>query len=615
MPAPPVAPIVAPADIPYPGTIQLSVDASDIARKIVRVHETIPVAPGPLTLLYPKWLPGTHAPEGAIDRVAGLVIKADGGPVAWTRDPVDVYAFHLTAPAGATSLDIDFQYLSPVDDATGGPEITGSMMMLEPIRLFLYPAGYFTRRIPVKADVTLPADWQFATALDGASASSGHIAFAQTTLNTLADSPIVAGRYFARIDLDPDGKAPVHLDVAADRPALLDASSEQLAAHKALVQQAYKLFGSHHYDHYDFLLTLSDVIGRGGLEHHRSSEDSTFPEYFTDYAKSTVERDLLPHEYTHSWNGKFRRPADLWTPNFNVPMRDSLLWVYEGQTEYWGMVLAARSGLWIEQQALDRLAMLAANYDTLPGRAWRPLQDTTNDEIVNPRRPLSWRSWQLFEEYYDEGALIWLEADMIIRGQTQGAKSLDDFASAFFGIDDGSFVTVTYTLDDIVAALNAVAPYDWAKFLHDRLDQAGRPSPLEGLRRGGYTLVYDDTPSALFKSAEDLTKVTNLTYSLGLVVKEDGTLQSVLWNGPAFKAGLTAGDQIVAVDGLPYDPDVLKDAVKTAKTATGPIELIVKTPGLYRVTRVDYHGGPRYPHLVRDQAQRDGLADILAARK
>jgi predicted metalloprotease with PDZ domain len=615
VPAPPAPAIPPPLDRPFPGVITLSIDATDTARRIVRVHETIPAEPGDMTLLYPEWLPGTHAPEGAIDRVAGLAIKAGGQPVGWMRDPVDVYAFHLTVPPGAGGLDVEFQYLSPVDDKVGDAEITTSMMELEFIRLALYPAGYFARQIQVAADVTLPAGWRFATALDGASATGGHVAFKTTTLNTLADSPIYAGKYFSRLDLDPGAKVPVHLDIVADRPSLLEVTPEQLAAHRALIGQAYKLFGSHHYDHYDFLLSLSDVIGRGGLEHHQSSEDGTYPEYFSDYGKSAPERDLLPHEYTHSWNGKFRRPEDLWTPNFNVPMRDSLLWVYEGQTEYWGMVLAARSGLWSRQQALDELAIVAANLAAAPGRTWRPLEDTTNDEIMNPRRPISWRSWQRFEDYYTEGALIWLEADMIIRTRSHGEKSLDDFARAFFGINDGSYVTVTYRFDDIVKALNGVLPYDWAKFLRARLDETGEGAPLEGLRQGGYALAFDDTASEYFKSTEVVTKTTNLTFSIGLVADKDGALRSVLWDGPAFKAGLTAGDTIIAVNGAPYDPDVLKDAIIAAKGGQDPIELIVKTPGLYRVARIDYHGGPRYPHLVRDAAQKPMLDDVLAARK
>jgi predicted metalloprotease with PDZ domain len=616
VPATPAPAIADPRDEPFPGTIQLSIDATDIDRKIVRVHEVIPVEAGALTLLYPKWLPGTHAPEGAIDRFAGLEIKANGQTIAWMRDPVNVYAFHLTVPAGAAKLDIDFQYLSPVSDPVGEAEITANMMVLEPIRLSLYPAGYFARQIQVTPDVTLPAGWQFASALDGASGAAGHVTFKTTPYETLVDSPIYAGRYMAKLDLDPGGPTPVHMDVMADRASQLEIRPEVLAAHRALVQQAYRLFGSHHYDHYDFLVSLSDTIPGGGLEHHRSSEDSTYADYLTDEAKSLFEKDLLPHEYTHSWNGKFRRPADLWTPNFDVPMRDSLLWVYEGQTEYWGKILAARAGLRNKEEALDDLAHTAAVYDAVPGRAWRPLRDTTNDEIIDPRRPLSWRSWQRFEDYYDEGALIWLEADTLIREISKGARSLDDFAKAFFGVDDGSFVPVTYDFDDVVKALNAVQPYDWATFLHTRLDRSGGQAPLDGLRRGGYRLVYNDTENAIEKSADGERKTTNLAFSLGVIVGKDGELKFVLWDSPAFKAGLTAGNEIVAINGIPWDPDVLKEAVKAGVGAKDAIELIVKTTDRYKVVHLDYHGGPRYPHLERDPAvTAASLDEIIAAKK
>jgi predicted metalloprotease with PDZ domain len=613
--------IAAPEDKPYPGAIQLSMDATDTDRKIVKVHETIPVAApvaaGDLTLLYPRWLPGTHAPEGAIDRLAALEIRANGQKLAWARDTVDVFAFHVTVPVGASKLEVSFQYLSPVSDSTGEAVISANIMTLQPVRLSLYPAGYFARQIIVQTNVILPAGWDFATALDGAASDKiGQISFAPAPYETVVDCPIFAGRYVSKLDLDPGGPAPVHLNIIADRPSQLEITPDELAAHRALVQQAYKLFGSHHYDHYDFLVTLSDAIPRGGLEHHRSSEDRIYADYLTDFDKGGYDRDLLPHEYTHSWNGKFRRPADLWTPNFNVPMRDTLLWVYEGQTEYWGQVLTARSGLWSKEQALEELAIMVAIYDKVPGRAWRPLQDTTNDEIMNPRRPLSWRNWQRFEDYYAEGALIWLDADTLIRERSNGAKSLDDFARAFFGGDDGSFVPVTYTFDDVVKALNAVQPYDWATFLRTRLDQSGGGTPLDGLKRGGYRLVYSDREGDMLKSRESETKTVNFAWSLGVVINKKGELTSVLWDSPAFKAGLTIGETLVAVNGVPYDDEVLKDAVKSATASKDPIELIVKTPDRYKIMRVDYHGGLRYPHLERDPSVKNALLDqIIAARK
>jgi len=614
-PAAPEAAIAFPKDIAFPGEIHVAVDATDLDRRIVRVHETLSgVTPGTV-LLYPQWLPGTHAPEGPIDRFAGLKITANGKPVPWTRDPVQVFAFHLAVPGGVKSIDIDFQYLSPTSGSVGPLEISRDILMVEWNSVVLYPAGYFSRDIAVTASLTLPTGWKFGTALETESVNGPQATFKRTTFNTLIDSPVYAGSHSIQVDLDPGAAVPVRLDVFADREALLAITPEEVAAHRALVQQAYKLFGSHHYAHYDFLYSLSDKVQQQGLEHHQSSEDGSDPESFTEWTKTAYDRDLLPHEFTHSWNGKFRRPADLWTPNFNVPMRDSLLWVYEGQTEYWGEVLAARSGLMTQQQALDALAQKAAYYASEAGRQWRNVEDTTNDEIINPRRPMSWPDYQRFEDYYEEGALIWLEADTLIRERSHGARSLDDFAKAFFGINDGSIITVTYTFADLVQALNRVEPYDWADFLHQRLDGIALPAPLEGIRRGGYQLVFTDTPSDLLKNSDEQRKRVTLSDSLGVIIDDEtGTIKSVRWSSPAFAAKLTEGTQILAVNGTPYSKDVLKDAITAAKKEKEPIELIVKTGDRFRVAVLDYHDGLRYPHLVRDEATPARLDDILAPR-
>ena len=486
---------------------------------------------------------------------------------------------------------------------------TDVIVNLEWNAVVLYPAGYYSRRIPVQADVKLPAGWGIGTALEG---SGGH--FKTTTLNTLVDSPLLAGKYFARVDIDPGAKVPVHLDIAADRPGQLKIAPDELAAHKALVQQAYKLYGSHHYDHYDFLLGLSAHIGGEGLEHHQSSEDVTTEKYFTQWDKTSSGRDLLAHEYTHSWNGKFRRPADLWTPNYNVPMRGSLLWVYEGQTQFWGYVLAARSGLWNKQQALDAFADEAAYYGTLAGRQWRPLEDTTLDPIIANRQPIPWRSYQRSEDYYSEGLLLWMDADSLIRQKSNGQKSLDDFAHAFFGINDGSFVTVTYAFDDVVKALNAVVPYDWAGFLHAHLALAPKP-PLDGITRGGYRLVYTDKPSERDQSDDTRRKHDSFRYSLGVVVDNKGKITDVAWDSPAFKAGITLGSEIVAVNGVDYDADELKDAITDAKADQAPIQLLIKRNNAYRTVPVPYHGGLRYPHLERIPNTPALLDALIAARK
>ena len=609
-------PIAAPKDHAYPGESRIAVDASDVGRRIVRVHEILSGISTDTVLLYPEWLPGTHAPEGPIDRLAGLKITANGAPVSWTRDPVDIYAFHVHAPANAKLLDIDFEYLSPTSPKVAPLEISRDLLMLEWNSVVLYPAGYFARQIPVEASLTLPADWKFGSALEVLSTNGPQTKFKRLSLEAFIDSPVYAGRFTSRIDLDPGSPVPIHLNLFADRPTLLPMKTEQIAAYRALVQQAYVLFGSHHYAHYDFLYSLSDQIQQAGLEHHQSSENGTDPEAFTEWDKTASDRDLLPHEFTHSWNGKFRRPADLWTPNYNVPMRNSLLWVYEGQTQYWGEVLAARSGLWTKQQALDELALDAAYYENEPGRRWRALQDTTNDEIINPRRPMSWHDWQRFEDYYSEGQLIWLDVDTLIRERSHGKRSLDDFARSFFGMNDGSFVTITYSFDDVVKALNAVEPSDWAAFLRERLDGFAKPAPLDGLRRGGYKLVYTDTPSELVKASDEQRKRVDLRFSIGVELDDkDGTVMQVVWDSPAFKAKLTESAQILAVNDTAYSADVLKDAIRGAKDATLPIDLIVKTGDRFQVVSIDYHNGLRYPHLERDGSAPALLDDIWAARK
>ena len=604
-------------DTPYPGTVVLHVDASDTLQGIFRVHETIPVRPGALTLLYPQWIPGDHSPTGPIAMLAGLKLSANGKPLKWKRDEYNVYAFHLDVPAGVASVDATFQYLSPRD---GDFEITDRMMDMEWSKVALYPAGHFSRDITFAASVTLAHGWQLGTALQTISQSGDTTAFKPVTFNHLVDSPIYAGEYFKRVDLTPPGGAPVHLDIVADAPKYLQMMPEQLQVHRALAAQAVKLFGSHHYDHYDFLFSLSDQLGGNGTEHHQSSEDGLGADYFTAWADNAPGRDLLAHEYVHSWNGKFRRPADLWTPDFNVPMGDSLLWVYEGQTQYWGFVLTARSGMWSPQQFRDALAMTAANYDrNREGFQWRTLEDTTNDPTAARRTSLPYRSWQMSEEYYSGGQMMWLEVDAKLRALTHDHKSLDDFAQAFFGVDNGSYVTRTYTFDDVVAALNDVAKYDWANFLRAHVDTLNPPL-LDGLAGTGWKLVYTDQPSAYEKQYDSRPQsprhLYNFTWSIGLTMGKQGRINDVRWNGPAFKAGASTGASIVAVNGQDYSDDVMKQAIEAAaKDSKSPIQLLLKYQGGYRTVAVDYHGGLQYPHLVRVKGTPDYLSEIIAARK
>jgi len=611
----PVAPVSAPRDVPYPGTMRLHVDATNTAQRIFQVRATIPATPGPMVLLYPQWLPANHAPRGPVDKLAGLIITAGAQRLDWRRDPVDVYAFHVTVPAGATALDLEYQFVTPTASNQGRIVVTPEMLNLQWNSVVLYPAGYYVSRIPVEASVKLPEGWSLGTALETAAVEGAVTSFKQVSLETLVDSPIFAGRHFTRVELDPKGRSRVTLNIMADEAEQLAAKPEHIEAHRNMVRQADLLFGARHFDHYDFLLALSDRMGGIGLEHQRSSENGTSSRYFTDWERRFPGRDLLPHEYVHSWNGKFRRPADLWTPNYNVPMQNSLLWLYEGQTQYWGYVLAARAGLWTKQQVLDAIASTAAAFDHRVGRAWKSLHDTTNDPITIARRPQPWSSWQRSEDYYSEGLLLWLDVDTLIRERTRGKRSLDDFAQGFFGQDDGQWERpVTYTFEDVVAQLNEVTAYDWATFLRQRLDGHGPGAPLDGIARGGYRLVYTEEQTELLRTLETQRRSTDLTYSIGAVFGSEGQITSVLWDGPAFKTGLAIGARILAVNGKVYDGDRLKEAVKATKTG-GIIELIVRVGEDVRTLTIDYNAGLRYPRLERIEKSAPRLDDLIAAKR
>jgi predicted metalloprotease with PDZ domain len=616
--------IPAPQNTPYLGTMSVEVDLTDLDRKIMPVRQILPVQPGPLTLLYPRWIPGTHSPTGSVSKMAGLQITANGKPVAWTRDTVDVFAFHLTVPQGATTLDIAFQHLSPVSPASGRVVMTPEIIGLQWNTVVLYPAGYFVGGIQARASARLPAGWQSATSLDVARRTGDWLEFKPVSLETLVDSPLWAGKYSKRIELDvpgasasaaASGKAPVYLNVFADTASQIEALPEHIEAHRQLVLQGDAVFGSRHFARYEFLLAISEHFSGIGLEHSESSENGVRPGYFTEWKKSSAGRTLLPHEYAHSWNGKFRRPADLWTPNFNTPMQDSLLWIYEGQTQYWGHVLAGRSGIVPLADSLDSLAQTAASLDTRSGRVWRNLQDTTNEPVISARTGQDWPDWQRREEYYDEGLLIWLDADTKIREMTQDSRSLSDVAKVFFGIQDGRVAAVTYTFDDYVAALDSVAPSaGWAAFLRQRLDAHTNATLLDGIKRGGWRLAFSETQSDYSKAVEGAFRFTDFSHSLGFSLDRDAKFGRIRWDGPAFKAGLTASMQLIAVNSVSYKAEDLRAAITAAKNGSG-VELLVKVDNRYKTVKIDYRDGLRYPKLERVEGTPDRLTAILSAVK
>jgi predicted metalloprotease with PDZ domain len=604
-------PIPATRDAAYPGIVTLAIDATDLERRIFRVRQSIPVvAPGPMALLFPEWLPGNHAPRGQIEKLAGLVIRADGKVLHWRRDPVEVYAFHIDVPAGARTIEASFEFVSATDDDQGRVVVTDAMMNIQWQSVSLYPAGWATRGIPVSASVTYPAGWKAATALRPAAQSGSTVRYQSVDYETLIDSPVFAGRHFTAWPLGNG----VTLNLVADEARSLVARPEQIAAHKRLVDEAVRLFGSRPFDHYDFLVAATDEMGSIGLEHHRSSENGVNPGYFTEWEAGPGRRNLLPHEFTHSWNGKYRRPIGQIVSDFRTPLENSLLWVYEGQTQFWGYVLGARSGLFSKDQTLDALAAIAANQDLRRARDWRSLDDTTYDPILTPRRPKAWVSWQRSEDYYNEGLLIWLEIDGLIRKSSNGARGLDDFARRFFAGRDGDFVARGYDYAEVVATLNAVQPGDWANLLTRRLTEKGGNAPLAGLDLGGYRLVYGDEPNSFVRDAERRSKDLNLSYSLGFVVGKGNKLSSVVWDGPAFNAGLPIGTEMIAVNGIAWSDDAAREAILAAKSGDGALRLLVKNGKRFREVTLNWKGGLRYPRLMKTGVQ-PGSIDLLLTPK
>ncbi|HEX9391127.1 MAG TPA: hypothetical protein VF928_07430 [Usitatibacteraceae bacterium] len=614
-------------DAAYPGTLTLKVDLSDAARKIFAVRETLPVKSGPLKLAFPKWIPGEHGPTGPIDGVTGLKISANGQRIAWRRDLEDMYVLHLEVPAGVSSLDIEFQFLSPTGGGNFGAGVSATprMVVLEWNQVLFYPADYNTGRVQIAPTIKVPAGWEFATALEKTAAAADGTSFKPVSVTELVDSPLMAGRHFKRIDLAPGANPPVFLNLAADRAENLGITEAQIKHHQALVKQAVALFGAQHYDHYDFLLALSERTAHFGLEHHQSSDDRTTADFFTSTTAYLADPALLPHEYVHSWNGKFRRPAGLATPNYGVPMKGELLWVYEGLTNYLGEVLTARAGMWNAEQYRDSLAMTAAAMDHRPGRAWRPLRDTADNAQILYNTSSAWSNYRRSVDFYPEGTLVWLDIDTRIRELSQGRKSLDDYIKVFYG-KDAAFARTShevkpYDFDEIVKTLNAVQPADWNAFLRSRLDSTNERAPLDGITRGGWKLIYTDTPTELFKASQKESKTLNLMYSLGFAVAsergrgaEPGEVVDVLWGSPAFDAGMAPGLKIVAVNGEGFDGEQLVAALSRAQKDKTPIELLVHNQDYYSTVKINYIEGPKYPKLVRVDGAPDLLTPIAAAK-
>jgi predicted metalloprotease with PDZ domain len=594
--------------------ITLSVDLTDAPRKILHATEVMPVTAGPLTVVYPKWIPGEHGPTGPVENMAGFFITANGQPVKWERDKVDMFAYHLTVPQGATKLEmkIDFLASSSLSGFSAGGSTSENLALLSWNTLLVYPDGTNASEVMFTPSITIPAGWKFGTALDKDGGSGQSTTFKTVSLEQLIDSPVLTGRYFREVPLAPEITPKHYLDMAADGPEQVELSKEHIADFDRLVRETGALYKSRHYGSYHFLVTLSDEVAHFGLEHHQSSDDRVTATTFTDDREFVLDGLLLPHEFTHSWNGKYRRPAGLATSNYQKPMEGDLLWVYEGLTEYLGDVLAARCGIWTPEQYKQRLSTIAALYDNRPGRTWRDIQDTATSAQILYDAGGGWDNWRLNVDYYDEGELIWLDVDTTIRKMTDGKKSIDDFVAKFHGLGGNTGPKVVpYTFEDVVAGLNGVVANDWATFLRSRLDSNAYQAPLGGLENGGYKLTYSDKPNS-WSAMEDAEQGSfDFWYSIGLHAGKSGTVSDVLKGGVADKAAIGPGMKIIAVNGRAYTPDVLKAAIHDAKGSGPAVELIVVNTGFYKVIRLDYHGGERYPQLERVSSVPDRLEDIL----
>ena len=614
----------APPSAKPPGTITLAVDARQAAQKLFHARLTMPVTPGPLTLFFPKWIPGEHGPTGPIADNVGLMFTAGGHAIPWRRNDVDMFTYHLTVPPGVTQLEIAMDYTSPVSGESGftaGASATDKLSVISWNQLLLYPAGFTSDQLTYQASLTPPQGWKFGTALPQAATTAGDtVLFQPATLTTLVDSPVIMGEFFRAVPLSSAGEPrPAELDVAADSAAAIDFSPKVETQLRNLVAEAGVLYGARHYRDYHFLLSLSDHVAHFGLEHHESNDSRVAERALIDDSLRRVAfGDLLPHEYTHSWNGKYRRPLGLATPDFEQPMKGELLWVYEGLTQYFGKLLAARCGIWSADDFRDNLALLAAELAHRPGRQWRPLQDTAVAAQLLYDSPAQWSNWRRGVDFYDEGALLWLDVDSTLRRLTNNQKSMDDFARLFYGPPDNPSNVAPqvkpYTIDDVFAALNQVAPNDWRKFLLDRVNYVGPDAPLAGLEGSGWRLAYTATPTDLQRTRDSIEQDTDFRFSLGLFLGRTGRVGDSVFFMPAYQAGIMPGMTIVAVNGRKYSAEVLHDALKAATNNSAPIQLLVESSEYYKTYAVDYHDGDRYPHLVRDTSKPDYLGDMIRAR-
>jgi predicted metalloprotease with PDZ domain len=594
--------------------ITLALDATEVARGMLHSRMTIPIAPGAATLLYPKWIPGEHGPTGPITNLVNLQITANGQRVTWRRDPINMFGYHIDVPTGATSLDVALDFLLPSGGQfSAGRTATSALSVVSWNTALLYPEGRTGDEISVKASLRIPSGWKFATALPVESVSGNDISFKTASMTTVIDSPVQMGSHQKVVALREFDNRPHEIDLVSDSDAALELPENFVATNNGLVEQAGLLFGGRHYRDYHWLITLSDGVAHFGLEHHESSDDRMGENTLLTPAGQRGLAGLLAHEYVHSWNGKYRRPAGLMSPDYQTPMQGELLWVYEGLTEYLGSILPPRSGAWTPEYFREYLASVASDLESESGRTWRPLADTAVEAQVLYEAPGSWWSLRRGVDFYDESTLVWLDADTIIREQSGGKKSLDDFTRRFYGTLTGPMVK-PYAFDDVVAAMNETQSYDWRKFFNTRLQSLEPHAPMEGIVRSGWKLVYTDKANESMTDSAERYHGLNLRNGIGLALGAEGQVSDITPGLPAAKAGVAPGFKIIAVNGRRYTTEVMQNEMKSSAKSTEPLELILQNGETFTVARVDYHGGLQYPHLVRDDSKKDYLSAIITKR-
>jgi predicted metalloprotease with PDZ domain len=598
-----------------PGPISIEVDAREVSRRLLHARLTLPAAPGPLTLLYPKWIPGEHGPTGPLLDVLGLRIQAGGRALPWQRDEKDLHAIHCELPPGTSSVEVTLDYVPPPPGTEGfiSAQASAKLAIFHWNQVLVYPKGRTLREIEFRPSVVLPEGWKCSSPLPVAQASGPRTSFEAATLETLVDSPVLLGAHLVEIPLGSPGGVPHFLCLAADGESALAIEPRVKTAFERLVREAGELFGTRHYRSYRFFLSLSDLTPPFFLEHHESSDNRAPERTVVDETLQKRWLFILAHEYAHSWNGKYRRPADMVVPDFQEAIATRLLWVYEGLTEYLGCLLAARCGIWTPEEFRDNLALAAEGLANQKGRLWRPLVDTTRAAPILYNARADWAAWRRGVDFYNEGLLLWLEADALIRQETKGSRSLDDFCRLFHGGEGGRPAVKAYSFEDLVSALGEIAPIDWKAHWKERLTSLAEEPPMGGIVRGGWKLSYDTSPSPMYRVHEGTDRAVDLTSSIGLLLKEDGTITDIIPGKAADRAALGPGMKLVAVNGRRWSSDLLKEAVGSTKSGTA-LELLVENGQFFRTHALEYKEGDRYPKLERTASTPDLLSEILKPR-